>query len=140
MLYRPIDEEDSHETQHQPVQTPPRFLSKSLSLGKAYAELKTDLAQEIAMVDTKLMRPVQELITQIKPMKKTVKHREDMKLDYERYYSRAEHARKKETRSVKEEVALNKAESDLAQSQIVRLVIHAAGSDADLGQGLRKCG
>ena len=58
------------------------------------------------MIDHKLVRPAEEARTALKGLHKTLKHRENMKLDYERYLSRAEHARKKEMRTAKEEANL----------------------------------
>ncbi|KAI7674490.1 hypothetical protein KC318_g1567, partial [Hortaea werneckii] len=83
-----------------------------------YSDLKDDLRQEIGMIDHKLVRPAEEARAALKGLHKTLKHRENMKLDYERYLSRAEHARKKEMRTAKEEANLATAESNLAQSQI----------------------
>jgi hypothetical protein len=51
-------------------------------------------------------------------MQKTMKHRENMKLDYERYLGKVEHARKRTNPSQKEVTALDRLESDLAQQQI----------------------
>jgi hypothetical protein len=41
-----------------------------------------------------------------------------MKLDYERYLSRAEHARKKDAKSPKDQISLAKCENDLMQAKI----------------------
>lgn len=70
------------------------------------------------MIDAKLVRPAEQARAALKGLQKTLKHRENMKLDYERYVSRAEHARKKELRSAKEEAALATHENNLAQAQI----------------------
>ncbi|KAK3086968.1 hypothetical protein LTR53_019953, partial [Teratosphaeriaceae sp. CCFEE 6253] len=93
-------------------------MQKCLGLQKLYSDLKTDLYTEISQIDSKLINPAQEAKTATKALGKTLKHRENTKLDYERYVSRAEHARRKETRTVKEEAALAAHESNLAQAQI----------------------
>lgn len=103
---------------HQPIATPQKYMSKCLGLQKLYSDLKTDLQQEMTMITNKLVNPAEEARQQLKGLKKTIKHRENTKLDYERYLGRAEHARRKETRSAKEEAALAKHENDLAQAQI----------------------
>ena len=72
----------------------------------------------MAMITSKLVRPAEEARQQLKPLKGTIKHRENMKLDYERYAGRADHVRKKDTRSAKEEAVLAKHENDLAQAHI----------------------
>ncbi|KAK3700559.1 hypothetical protein LTR37_015887 [Vermiconidia calcicola] len=117
-LYKPLEPESDPEMRHQPQQTPAKYMQKCLGLQKEYSDEKNDLAQEIAMIQTKLLRPAEEAKQHTKLLHKTLKHREDMKLDYERYLSRAEHVRKKETRSAKEEMALAKHEASLADAQI----------------------
>lgn len=93
-------------------------MNKCLALQKIYAELARDLQQEINMVQNRLVTPAEQAREHLKPLKKTLKHRENTKLDYERYLSRTEHAQKKQTRSMKEEAALAKHESDLAQAHV----------------------
>lgn len=110
----PID----HEQPHRPVPTPTKYMNKCLALQKIYAELAKDLQQEIDMVQNRLVTPAEQARAHLKPLKKTLKHRENTKLDYERYLGRTEHAQKKQTRSMKEEAALAKHESDLAQAHI----------------------
>jgi amphiphysin len=93
-------------------------MNKVLALQKIYAELARDLQQEINMVQNRLVTPAEQAREHLKPLKKTLKHRENTKLDYERYLGRTEHSQKKQTRSMKEEAALAKHESDLAQAHV----------------------
>lgn len=116
-LYKPMEPID-HEQPHRPVPTPTKYMNKCLALQKIYAELAKDLQQEIDMVQNRLVTPAEQARAHLKPLKKTLKHRENTKLDYERYLGRTEHAQKKQTRSMKEEAALAKHESDLAQAHI----------------------
>ena len=116
-LYKPMEPID-HEQPHRPVPTPTKYMNKCRALQKIYAELAKDLQQEIDMVQNRLVTPAEQARAHLKPLKKTLKHRENTKLDYERYLSRTEHAQKKQTRSMKEEAALAKHESDLAQAHI----------------------
>ncbi|OQN97970.1 hypothetical protein B0A48_16275 [Cryoendolithus antarcticus] len=118
-LYKPIEADDTTvELRHQPTPTPQKYMVKCLGMQKTYAELRTELQQEIMMIDSKLIKPAEEARQQLKPLKRTIKHRENMKLDYERYTGRTEHVRKKETRSVKEEQILAKHENDMHQAHI----------------------
>ena len=117
-LYKPIEPSNEPDAVHQPVQTPAKYMQKCLGLQKEYSDEKTDLGQEIAMISTKLLRPAEEAKQHTKLLHKTLKHRDNMKLDYERYLTRAEHVRKKETRNAKEEAALATHEANLAQAQI----------------------
>lgn len=117
-LYKPIEAANDPESAHQAVETPAKYMQKCLSLQKEYSDERTDLAQEIEMISTKLLRPAEEAKQRTKLLHKTLKHRENMKLDYERYLSRAEHVRKKDNRNAKEETALATHEANLAQAQI----------------------
>ena len=118
-LYKGIDPPpDPEVSRHQPQQTPAKYMQKCLGLQKEYSDEKDDLAQEIGMISNKLLRPAEEAKQHTTLLRKTLKHRDNMKLDYERYLGRAEHARKKDNRSQKEEVALQTHEANLAQAQI----------------------
>ena len=119
-IYKPMEAtgEGAEEVRHQPAQTPAKYMQKCLGLQKEYSDEKADLAQEITMITDKLLRPAEEAKQHTKLLQKTLKHRENMKLDYERYLNRAEHARKKETRTVKDEQNLQSCEANLAQSLI----------------------
>lgn len=118
-LYKPIEPPpDPEVSRHQPAQTPAKYMQKCLGLQKEYSDEKSDLAQEIELISTKLLRPAEEAKQHTKLLQKTIKHRENMKLDYERYLGRAEHVRNKDGRSQKEEIALQTHEANLAQAQI----------------------
>lgn len=117
-LYQPFEPTNSPEQMHVPAATPLQKMQKCQRLQKLYSEMKADLQQEIGMMHSKVIRPVQEAKQWMKSLHKTTKHRENMKLDYERYLSRAENARKKDLRSLKEEATLARHESDLAQAQM----------------------
>lgn len=117
-LYKPLEPPPDPDAQYMPRETPAAFMQKCLALQKMYSEEKGDLQQEIGLITKKVIRPVEEAKLALRGLQKTLKHRENMKLDYERYLSRAEHARKKDVRSVKDETTLAKHEGDLVQSKI----------------------
>lgn len=112
-IYKPIGGEGTpSKMDHAPVQTPQKYLDKTDQLQSTYTQLKTELSEEIKMIEARLVRPAMDARDSLKPLKKIIKRREDCKLDFERYHSRADHARRKETRSAKDEAALVKHESD----------------------------
>lgn len=118
-LYKPLEPPpDPEVSQHVPAETPGQYMQKCLGLQKEYSDTKNDLMQEINMIQTKLLGPAETAKQHTKLLHKTLKHRENMKLDYERYMSRAEHARKKSQRSAKDEATLAQHEANLAQAQI----------------------
>ncbi|KAF1344557.1 hypothetical protein BDV97DRAFT_321519 [Delphinella strobiligena] len=112
VVYEPIgtDENVAHIT----TLTPEGHLVKASRLESAYAELQQELAEEVASIDARLLKPATEAKEGLKCLRKVIKKREDRKLDYERYHSRVEAASRKEIRSPKEDAALAHHESDLA--------------------------
>ncbi|KAK0905268.1 hypothetical protein LTR57_018388 [Friedmanniomyces endolithicus] len=117
-LYTPLEPASDPDQRRPPTTTPQTYMQKCLGLQKVFSEVKTDLSTELNLIDSKLVRPATEAKAATKGLGKTLKHRENCKLDYERYLSRAEHGRKKDTRSMKEEASLAAYESNLAQAQI----------------------
>ncbi|KAF2187368.1 hypothetical protein K469DRAFT_629181 [Zopfia rhizophila CBS 207.26] len=115
-LYKPLGAKGEAYSSHVPVDTPPETLERCESLRVAFAELKTDMMEEVKDVDRKLIIPAKLARDSLKPMKKAIKKREDKKLDYERYKSRCEAIQKKSTRSDRDNTALAKHEADLSRS------------------------
>lgn len=115
-LYKPIDSNDPDQ-RHTPQPTSPQTMQRCLALQKLYSDMKADLQQEILMIQNKVMMPLEDARMNAKKLRRTLKHRENTKLDYERYLSRVEHSRNK-ARTPKEEAALAKHEMDLQQAQI----------------------
>jgi len=117
-LYKPVGAASNPNGREGPADTPAHYMNKCLGLDKTFVDLKEDLAQEIGMIATKLIRPIEDAKASTKQLHKTLKHRENMKLDYERYHGRAENARKKDNKSAKDDAALAKHENELAQAYI----------------------
>ncbi|KAL9108972.1 MAG: hypothetical protein Q9227_006368 [Pyrenula ochraceoflavens] len=116
-LYKPIVGAAESYSGHQPVETPQEVLSRTVRLQEEYNELKRDLLEEVNMVDEKMIKPATDAREFLQPMKKTIKKREDRKLDYERYQGRVDSGRKKIKRSDRDNAALAKAETDLARAR-----------------------
>jgi len=124
VLYRPINVPDFPD---QPNTTPKAYLDKSRDYRVSYGGLESDLQQETGWIQTKLLYPAMEAKEAMAPLKKTIKKREDYKLDYERYQSRTDHARQKGTKSARDEAALAKHEGDLTQAVNVRALSESVG-------------
>lgn len=120
-LYKPIDVQEGAkiESGNRRGATPQSYLTKIGDFKNSNIELQADLQQEVEWIQTKLLYPATEAKEATKPLKKTIKAREGYKLDFERYQSRADHARQKAAKSVKDESALVKYEDDLLQATIV---------------------
>ncbi|KAG9960273.1 hypothetical protein KCU61_g6676, partial [Aureobasidium melanogenum] len=118
LLYKPIEVEDdpNNPTQQKPAPTPRKYLEKAGDLQTIYTHLGKDLGTGINSIEPRLLRPAMDAKDSLKMLKKSIKRREDLKLDYERYNSRVDSARRKDTRSAREENALMKHEADLART------------------------
>ncbi|KAJ4293982.1 hypothetical protein N0V90_007671 [Kalmusia sp. IMI 367209] len=112
-IYKPVAGDF---TRYEHVDTPAETMERAVKLEEAFAELKTDMMEEIKDIDRKLILPAKLARDALKPMKKAIKKREDRKVDYERYKGRAEALQKKKTRSDRENTALNKHEADLERA------------------------
>jgi hypothetical protein len=79
-LYKPLGAKGEAFGSHVPADTPRTKLERAERLREAYAELKTDMLEEIKAVDAKLISPAKTARDSIKPMKKVIKKREDKKV------------------------------------------------------------
>jgi hypothetical protein len=120
-LYNPIIGATSDGHGHIPVVTPQGQLDRSAHLKEVYTELKSDLMEEVNMMDARIIKPATEVKEYIQPLKKTIKKRENKRLDYERYQDRVNNAAKKVKRSEREDAALARAEMDLSKAADVSL-------------------
>ncbi|PNS19486.1 hypothetical protein CAC42_7330 [Sphaceloma murrayae] len=111
-LYRPMHDPESKYN----AESDPALLDKALHLKTTYVDLEKDLQQETAWIQAKLLQPAMDAKQSLGALKKSLKNRENYKLDYERYQSRVDHVRSKGIKGGKDEVALVKHESDLAEA------------------------
>lgn len=78
VVYEPIgtDENVAHIT----TLTPEGHLVKASRLESAYAELQQELAEEVASIDARLLKPATEAKEGLKCLRKVIKKREDRKV------------------------------------------------------------
>lgn len=79
-------------------------------------ELQETLAPELEMIETRVIRPANELLDVVKVIRKTVIKREHKRLDYDRHRSTLKKLQDKKERSAKDEKAMWKAEGDVEVS------------------------
>lgn len=79
-------------------------------------ELQETLAPELDMIETRVIRPANELLDVIKVIRKTALKREHKKLDYDRHRTALKKVQDKKERTAKDEKAIWKIEGDLEQS------------------------
>ncbi|KAI9894598.1 MAG: hypothetical protein M1814_001953 [Vezdaea aestivalis] len=115
-LYNPIIGASENYNGPEAVETPDETLERTSDLCKAYHDLKAELMEEINSVDSQIVDPATQARAYLQPLKKTIKKREDKKLDFERYSVRVDTATKKTKRSERENAGLAKSEKDLARA------------------------
>ncbi|KAH0846665.1 hypothetical protein AYO21_08066 [Fonsecaea monophora] len=113
ILYAPIVGASEDYQGHVPVQTPDHVVRRTARIKGECEDLKRDLTEDLAQVEERLIKPAQSAKDSLHNMKKTIKKREDRKLDFERYQSRVDSQLKKTKRSERDNVALSKSQSEL---------------------------
>ena len=79
-------------------------------------DLQDTLAPELEMIESRIVQPAEELLEVIKAIRKCAVKREHKKLDYDRHRTALKKLQDKKEKSLKDEKAMYKAESDLEQS------------------------
>jgi amphiphysin len=119
-LYDPIvGATDGHGRPAEP--TPEMQLVRTFNLRKAYDDLKDDMVAEIAAFDTHVIRPVTDARESIQPLRKTIKKRENKRLDYEKCQEKYRKLQRKPGKSAKEDAQMHKHEEELHRLSEVSL-------------------
>ncbi|XXH03521.1 cysteine desulfurase [Hypoxylon texense] len=79
-------------------------------------DLQESLKPELEMIDSRVIRPANELLDVLKVIRKTATKREHKKLDFDRHNATLKKIQDKKDKSAKDEKALWKAESDVEQA------------------------
>ncbi|KAI8630015.1 BAR domain-containing protein [Xylariaceae sp. FL1651] len=79
-------------------------------------DLQDTIAPELEMIDSRVVRPANELLDVLKVIRKTAAKRDHKQLDYDRHRTTLKKLQDKKEKSAKDEKAIWKAESDLEQS------------------------
>ncbi|KAK2755254.1 bar adaptor protein [Colletotrichum kahawae] len=79
-------------------------------------DLQETLAPELEMIESRVIRPANELLDVVKVIRKTALKREHKKLDYDRHRQTLKKLQDKKDRNAKDEKALWKAENDVEQA------------------------
>lgn len=122
-LYNPVVGSSGEGSDRSHILTPELQLSRTSNLVTAYTELRTDLLSEVAMVDTRIIKPANEALILIKPIKKTIKNRENKRLDYEGAVDKLENRRRTQ-KTEKDEMVVLKLETDAHRAADVRIAFH----------------
>ena len=79
-IYNPITGAGEGYSGHEPALTPQSTLERITKIQETYAELKSDLLEDLNTVDLRLIKPTTEAKTWLQPMKKVIKKRQDRKV------------------------------------------------------------
>lgn len=118
-LYDPIVGASDGQSR-QAVPTPPLQLERTFKLKKAYTELKSELLEEMILIEDHVLKPATDARNCIAPIRKTIKKRENKRVDYEKAQERALKLQRKPGRTPKEDAALVKADAEMSRAADVR--------------------
>ncbi|KAJ5619182.1 hypothetical protein N7510_003166 [Penicillium lagena] len=116
-LYAPIVGSSTAPTAHRPVDTDPMLLRRTNKLRRDFDDLRIELSQELRDVEARMTNPAEQAKQFLSPIWKTIKKREERKLDFERYQNKVDGYMKKTKRTDRDNMALAKAETELAQGK-----------------------
>lgn len=120
-LYDPIvGATDGHG--REAAMTPQLQLERTFQLKQVYTDLKTELVEEIAMIDARVIKPATEARDCIAPIRKTIKKRENKRLDYEKLQDKVHKLQRKPGRTPKEDASLAKTEDEMTRAAEVRTI------------------
>lgn len=100
--------------------TPEVQLNRTFRLKQAYAELKEEILDEISQIEDRVVKPATDARDCIQPIRKTIKKRENKRLDYEKSQAKFAKLHQKSNRTAKEETSLAKTEVEMAALADVR--------------------
>lgn len=111
--------------------TPELQLERTLKLREVYSELRTELLQDITAIEERIIRPATDARTFISPIRKTIKKRENKRLDYEKLQEKVTKLQRKPGRNPKEEASLAKYHDEMTRAADVSIYIFITYSRLD---------
>jgi len=79
-IYKPLGASGGDYGSRAIADTPPETMERCVKLQEAFAELKTDMMEEVKDIEKKLILPAKLARDALGPMKKAIKKREDKKV------------------------------------------------------------
>lgn len=80
-IYKPLGAKGGDYSSRVVVDTPPATMERCVQLEQAFAELKTDMMEEVKDIEKKLIIPAKLARDSLGPMKKAIKKRDDKKVE-----------------------------------------------------------
>jgi hypothetical protein len=141
-LYDPIvGATDGHG--REAVPTPRQQLEQTFKLKEAYTDLRTELIEEIGSIEVRVIKPAVDARDCIAPIRKTIKKRENKRVDYEKLQEKVIKLQRKQGRTAKEDAALAKTEDDMARAAEARMPMPLFQDQEPVlttATGVRHCG
>lgn len=114
-LYDPITgATDGHGRRAEP--TPELQLNRTFNLRQTCEDAKDEMLTEIQGFEAAIIRPGTDARDHIQPLRKTIKKRENKRLDYEKCAEKVKKLQRKPGKSAKDDAAMHKAEDELARA------------------------
>ena len=114
-LYKPISGRASDPSTYT-IEGNPEGIRACEEYEVTVAELQEALAPELDMIDSRIISPADQLLEVIKVIRKVAVKRDHKKIDYDRRRATWKKLDEKKDKSLKDEKALYKAESDMEQA------------------------
>ncbi|KAI8627050.1 hypothetical protein F5Y19DRAFT_186485 [Xylariaceae sp. FL1651] len=96
--------------------TPELQLEQALRLKEAYIDLRAELLEELGLIESRIIKPATDVREYIAPIRKTIKKRENKRVDYERVQEKATKLQRKSGKTPKEDASLAKLEAEVART------------------------
>ena len=114
-LYKPISGRASDPSTYT-IEGNPEGIRACEEYEAIMSELQETLAPELEMINSRIMSPADQLLEVIKVIRKVAAKRDNKQLDYDRRRATLKKLQEKKDKSLKDEKALYKAESDVEQA------------------------
>lgn len=85
-MFTPIVGAGESYSGHEPVPTPQTTMERTTRLRDDYEALKTELLEEVNLVDSRMIKPAMDAKDYVQPMKKTIKSRENKKVQLQQHH------------------------------------------------------
>lgn len=100
--------------------TPDLQLHRTFRMKETCGDLRTDVMEELTQIEAVIIKPATDARDCLAPIRKTLKKRENRRLDYEKAQEKVVKLQRKPGKTAKEEASLAKAEQEVARTAEVR--------------------
>lgn len=113
-LYESMSDPKDGDEGRTPAVTPREQAERTATLLQAYTNLKDEIVTEIASIESQLLRPAMDAREMLRPVQKTIKKRDNKRVDLANAQDKVNRMYHKGSKSPKEEAQLVKAQEELS--------------------------